>query len=248
MGINIGLDIGGISLKLAAIGKPEDRAALESALRGQAAFRLIGLGCTGRQAIARWSFPNTAASAAAPSNPLTICCRRFYDVVPETQVEGMRVTGSGSRTIAKMLGLFFENEFKAIARMMATFYPAGAHGVRDRRRKLEVHPAGTAARPASSSWITTAAANARPAPARSSISRRCACGTRWRRSASVVCDGGLRGAHRGALLGVRQERHDPRAAEGLLAGRDPARAVRRGGAQFQEHHRQGPAGAKRRWR
>src|SRR5215472_8500103 len=35
----------------------------------------------------------------------------------------MRVTGSGGRTIAKVLGLFFENEFKAIARTMAEFFP-----------------------------------------------------------------------------------------------------------------------------
>ena len=47
----------------------------------------------------------------------------FYETVPEERVEGIRVTGSGSRTIAKVLGLFFENEFKAIARMMAAFYP-----------------------------------------------------------------------------------------------------------------------------
>ena len=33
------------------------------------------------------------------------------------------MTGSGSRTIAKVLGLFFENEFKAIARMIGTLYP-----------------------------------------------------------------------------------------------------------------------------
>ena len=52
----------------------------------------------------------------------------------------------------------------------------------------------------------------------------------------------LRGADRRPLLGVRQERHDPRAAEGLFAGRNPARPVRRGGAQFQELHREGPAG------
>ena len=58
----------------------------------------------------------------------------------------------------------------------------------------------------------------------------------------LVCERRLRGAHRRALLGVRQERHDPRPAEGLLAGRDPARAVRRGGAQFQEQHREGAAG------
>ena len=47
----------------------------------------------------------------------------FYEAVPEDRVEGMRVTGSGSRTIAKVLGLFFENEFKAIARMIGTCYP-----------------------------------------------------------------------------------------------------------------------------
>jgi len=47
----------------------------------------------------------------------------FYETVPEVRVEGIRVTGSGSRTIAKVLGLFFENEFKAIARMMAAFFP-----------------------------------------------------------------------------------------------------------------------------
>jgi predicted CoA-substrate-specific enzyme activase len=43
--------------------------------------------------------------------------------VPADRVEGIRVTGSGSRTIAKVLGLFFENEFKAIARTMGALYP-----------------------------------------------------------------------------------------------------------------------------
>ena len=49
--------------------------------------------------------------------------REFYEAVPEDRVEGIRVTGSGSRTIAKVLGLFFENEFKAIARMIGAVYP-----------------------------------------------------------------------------------------------------------------------------
>ena len=55
--------------------------------------------------------------------------REFYETVPEDRVEGIRVTGSGSRTIAKVLGLFFENEFKAIARMIGTVLPAGPHRV-----------------------------------------------------------------------------------------------------------------------
>ena len=55
--------------------------------------------------------------------------------------------------------------------------------------------------------------------------------------------GKLRGADCGPLLGIRQERHDPRPAEGLQPGRNPARAVRRGGPQLQERHCEGPAGA-----
>ena len=91
----------------------------------------------------------------------------------------MRVTGSGSRTIAKVLGLFFENEFKAIARMIGTWYPQvrtvfelGGEsskyirlengGIQDYDRSGEC-AAGTGA-----SWI----------------SRRCACSTRWKRWAT----------------------------------------------------------------
>ena len=41
MGINIGLDIGSISLKLAALGAPEDRSALQRVCASNSSFRLI---------------------------------------------------------------------------------------------------------------------------------------------------------------------------------------------------------------
>ena len=44
MGINIGLDIGAISLKLAALGKPADRPSLESVCAAHPEFRLICAG------------------------------------------------------------------------------------------------------------------------------------------------------------------------------------------------------------
>ena len=47
----------------------------------------------------------------------------FYESVPEGHVEGIRVTGSGSRTIARILGIYYENEFKVAAHMVAAFYP-----------------------------------------------------------------------------------------------------------------------------
>ena len=49
--------------------------------------------------------------------------KELYDFLPEEDVEGIRVTGSGSQLIAKILGIYFENEFRAIAKGVRMFYP-----------------------------------------------------------------------------------------------------------------------------
>src|SRR5690349_15806344 len=113
MGINIGLDIGAISLKLAALGKVADRPVLQALCAARPEFRLI-----------EWQSRPLALSdyrriAGSPIQSTYDLLQQVYEVVPEAEVEGIRLTGSGSRTIAKVLGLFFENEFKAIARMAA---------------------------------------------------------------------------------------------------------------------------------
>ena len=117
MGINIGLDIGAISLKLAALGKPADRAILESVCATHTEFRLVTL--DDRPLL----LSDYRRISGSPIQSTYDLLRELYEVIPEDRVEGMRVTGSGSRTIAKVLGLFFENEFKAIARMIGTWYP-----------------------------------------------------------------------------------------------------------------------------
>jgi predicted CoA-substrate-specific enzyme activase len=117
MGINIGLDIGAISLKLAAIGKTSDLPILQSLCAGHPQFRLTELA---GQPLVLSEYRRIAGSPIQSTYDLL---HEFYEVVPEDRVEGIRVTGSGSRTIARVLGLFFENEFKAIARMIGTVYP-----------------------------------------------------------------------------------------------------------------------------
>jgi len=117
MGINIGLDIGAVSLKLAALGKPGDRGILEGLCAANPEFRLTALDA---QPLLLSDYRRIAGSPIQSTYDLL---QEFYQVVPEDRVEGIRVTGSGSRTIAKVLGLFFENEFKAIARMMSMVYP-----------------------------------------------------------------------------------------------------------------------------
>jgi predicted CoA-substrate-specific enzyme activase len=117
MGINIGLDIGAISLKLAALGAPADRPLLQSLCAAHPEFRMTSLG---DRPLVLSDYRRIAGSPIQSTYDLL---REFYDTVPDVAVEGMRVTGSGSRIIAKVLGLFFENEFKAMARMIGTFYP-----------------------------------------------------------------------------------------------------------------------------
>ncbi len=124
MGINIGLDIGAVSLKLAAIGKGEDAGLME---------RLTTKNPDG---FFRAEIPASSALAARPlvmskyrriqGSPMQSTfdlLREFYEHVPEEKVEGIRVTGSGSELIAKILGIYFENEFRAVAKGVREFYP-----------------------------------------------------------------------------------------------------------------------------
>jgi predicted CoA-substrate-specific enzyme activase len=123
MGINLGLDIGAISLKLAAVGKPADLALFERLCATQPAFRLTELRRADGPPVPL-VLSEYRRIAGSPIQSTYDLLHEFYQAVPEDRIEGIRVTGSGSRTIAKVLGLFFENEFKAIARAMGALYPA----------------------------------------------------------------------------------------------------------------------------
>ena len=122
MAINIGVDIGAISLKLAALGKGEDRSLLATLCKENTSFRYF-----------EWKSPDGHLQplvvsdyrriSGSPIQSTFDLLQEFYSFVPETRIEGIRVTGSGSRTIAKLLGIYFENEFKSIARMIGDFYP-----------------------------------------------------------------------------------------------------------------------------
>jgi predicted CoA-substrate-specific enzyme activase len=121
MGVNIGLDIGSVSLKLAAIGQPADLAILQELCAAKPCFRLLSFATGGQQSPLVIS--EYRKIAGSPIQTTFDLLQDLYEVVPERRVEGIRVTGSGSRTISKILGIYFENEFKCIARMVGAFYP-----------------------------------------------------------------------------------------------------------------------------
>ncbi len=117
MGINIGLDIGAVSLKLAALGTPNDLTALRGVCAASPAFRLA---VTEPRPLVLSEYRRVGGSPIQSTYDLL---QEFYETIPESLVEGIRVTGSGSRTISRILGIYFENEFRAIAHMMSALHP-----------------------------------------------------------------------------------------------------------------------------
>jgi predicted CoA-substrate-specific enzyme activase len=123
MSINIGLDIGAVSYKLAAIGAPADELLFRELSEKSQTF----YGAT---------FPASSPFAGRPlilsryrriqGSPIQSTfdlLQELYADISEENVEGIRVTGSGSQLIAKILGIYFENEFRAIAKGVRTFNP-----------------------------------------------------------------------------------------------------------------------------
>jgi predicted CoA-substrate-specific enzyme activase len=123
MSIDIGLDIGAVSLKLAAIGATTDRELFESLAKKSATFFPGTFPAGGPYAGRPLLLSRYRRIQGSPIQSTFDLLEEFYEDVAEQDVEGIRVTGSGSQLIAKILGIYFENEFRAIAKGMRMFYP-----------------------------------------------------------------------------------------------------------------------------
>jgi predicted CoA-substrate-specific enzyme activase len=123
MNIHLGLDIGAVSLKLAAIGEP-----------GTA--RLFGQLAAKQGSFFPAMAPNGSPLATAAlllsrsrpvhGNPLQAAqelLQEFLAGLPAANLGGVRVTGLGGRLIAEALSADFENEFRAVAKGVRALYP-----------------------------------------------------------------------------------------------------------------------------
>ena len=226
MGINIGLDIGSVSLKARCHWDAGRRATVSDSYRRtgylfcETSFRIRA-----RMRAAPWYCPATAASTAAPFSPPSICsasstrkCRR----------ERRRHSRHRLRQPAhrQNSGHYFENEFRAVAKGMRVFYP-------DVRTVFEMGGESS----------NTSSLNLRQPGGwelRLLNQRRLRRGHRLlhrstgfppallrRRSRASGLRSQLCRTHRRTLLRLRQVRHDSRPAEGLLHRPDSSRALRR---------------------
>jgi predicted CoA-substrate-specific enzyme activase len=123
MSINIGLDIGAVSLKLAAIGGPDDGPRFHTLTEKSETFYAATFPDSSPFAGRALVLSRYRRLQGSPIQSTFDLLKELYDFLPEEDVEGIRVTGSGSQLIAKVLGIYFENEFRAIAKGMRMFYP-----------------------------------------------------------------------------------------------------------------------------
>jgi len=121
----LGIDIGCISVKIAVVGGPEDRDTFKTLATGSALFH--DPEAEGR-VLPHPEAPPVLATAyrRIKGNP-TEAARQLLDEVlkalPQGTVTGMAVTGTGGRLLGKLLGVPYENEFKAIARAIGALHP-----------------------------------------------------------------------------------------------------------------------------
>jgi predicted CoA-substrate-specific enzyme activase len=120
--INLGLDIGAVSLKLAAVGDSSDAEALARLTHHSEEFFLSA---TAGKALANSSVALSRVRAVH-GNPLQGAVELLQELllwVPPVYIAGVRVTGLGGRLAAQALSAEFENEFRAVARGVRSLYP-----------------------------------------------------------------------------------------------------------------------------
>ncbi len=121
----LGIDIGCISVKIAVAGGPDERElfrkiASESELFGDPTTE-------GRIAPHQDASPVLATAyrriKGSPTETTRDLLAKVAEALPADFITAVKVTGSGGKLVGRLLGLPYENEFKAIARAVGALYP-----------------------------------------------------------------------------------------------------------------------------
>ena len=121
MNVYLGLDIGAVSLKLAAVAQEEE---LLARLAGHGEGFFPAAAPAGSLLFGR----SLVLSSVRPvhGNPLQAALElleQALSCVPVEAIGGLRVTGLGGKLIAEALNAGFENEFRAVAKGVRALYP-----------------------------------------------------------------------------------------------------------------------------
>jgi predicted CoA-substrate-specific enzyme activase len=117
--IYIGVDVGSIGIKAAAVGSSEDKDILEKACcSNNDLFRMNG-GIDGCPVL----LSKYQRILGQPARMMQRILDTMLHQLPHGAVGGIRITGAGGQSLAKSLGLGFDNELNSLVRGVGAQYP-----------------------------------------------------------------------------------------------------------------------------
>ena len=123
MSLSLGIDVGAVSVKLAALGQNSDHALLEQLADASPTFFLPRLPPTSRLGEVGVALSTYRRVSGNPLQATSDLIREFYKVVPQDAIAAIRLTGSGGQRVARTWNAPFENEFRTLAQGVKTLYP-----------------------------------------------------------------------------------------------------------------------------
>ncbi len=123
MSISLGVDVGAVSVKLAAFASADDAPLLGVLAGNTSTFFIPELPLTNgfaRHAVALSVYRRLQGN---PLKSVESLLGEFCTVVPDSAIGQITFTGSGGRAIARAFNAPFENEFRALAKAMRALYP-----------------------------------------------------------------------------------------------------------------------------
>ena len=124
MGVFLGIDVGTVSLKVAAIGDDESLELLRTASALEDLFyQPPGNELSNPKLASRLLVTHYTRIKGDPVRATGELLRRVFDSLSPDQIDGVRVCGSGGKLIGELLEVNYENDFRAIARGVGELYP-----------------------------------------------------------------------------------------------------------------------------
>jgi predicted CoA-substrate-specific enzyme activase len=119
MGVFIGIDVGTVSLKIAVVGDEVKQLSRETDLF----VRPSDAELTDPRVSSALVVTPYSRIKGSPVRATYDLLKRVVESLPAGVVDGVRVCGSGGRLIGELLGVNYENDFRAIARGVGELYP-----------------------------------------------------------------------------------------------------------------------------
>jgi len=124
MSIFLGIDVGTVSIKIALLCEDVSQNVLSKISKSENVFYLTNQ----KNDIDTIDSMNLFVTKCFPlsGNPVhetASLIKKILDIIPQDQIQGVRVCGSGGRLIGDLLGIYNENEFRAIAFGVGKLYP-----------------------------------------------------------------------------------------------------------------------------